>query len=146
MLLGEYRGTQVAVKRVIPPKDEKQKGGARDSALRGKSGATNLRNMLDPSSKLPSNEASSASSEVPADPSHSEDHTTSEHNGPSSWAGMGAASGLLSGSRTGKSMRNNTAKPKKGPTYKQLKDEFVKEMRYLSKLRHPCVTTVMGEC
>ena len=26
-----------------------------------------------------------------------------------------------------------------------MKQEFVEEMRYLSKLRHPCVTTVMGK-
>ena len=28
--------------------------------------------------------------------------------------------------------------------WKKLKAEFMEEMRYLSKLRHPCVTTVMG--
>ena len=35
-------------------------------------------------------------------------------------------------------------KAKKGPTLKQLKEEFMQEMRHLSKLRHPCITTVMG--
>ena len=29
-------------------------------------------------------------------------------------------------------------------TYKQLKADFIHEMRLLSKLRHPCITTVMG--
>jgi serine/threonine protein kinase len=29
--------------------------------------------------------------------------------------------------------------------WRKLKQEFVEEMRYLSKLRHPCVTTVMGK-
>lgn len=26
----------------------------------------------------------------------------------------------------------------------KLKEEFIKEMRQISKLRHPCITTVMG--
>mmetsp|Transcript_62931 Transcript_62931/g.153221 ORF Transcript_62931/g.153221 Transcript_62931/m.153221 type:complete len:256 (-) Transcript_62931:1645-2412(-) len=29
-------------------------------------------------------------------------------------------------------------------SHRMLKKEFVEEMRYLSKLRHPCITTVMG--
>ena len=29
--------------------------------------------------------------------------------------------------------------------WRKLKNDFVEEMRYLSKLRHPCVTTVMGK-
>lgn len=29
--------------------------------------------------------------------------------------------------------------------YEALKEEFIEEMRYLSRLRHPCITTVMGE-
>ena len=32
-----------------------------------------------------------------------------------------------------------------GAHWRKLKREVVKEMRYLSKLRHPCVTTVMGK-
>jgi len=31
-----------------------------------------------------------------------------------------------------------------GDEYAKLKEEFMIEMRYLSKLRHPCITTVMG--
>ena len=31
-----------------------------------------------------------------------------------------------------------------GDDYSRLKKDFVSEMRYLSKLRHPCITTVMG--
>ena len=29
-------------------------------------------------------------------------------------------------------------------SWRQLKKDFISEMRYLSKLRHPCITTVMG--
>ena len=32
-----------------------------------------------------------------------------------------------------------------GDDYTRLKRDFVSEMRYLSKLRHPCITTVMGK-
>ena len=32
----------------------------------------------------------------------------------------------------------------KRQTFKQLKADFVREMRHLAKLRHPCITTVMG--
>lgn len=75
-----------------------------------------------------------------------EDSSNGEHTGHSSWAGGGTISGMLSGSRIGAlTTFHNTKKPKKEPTYKQLKDEFMAEMRYLSKLRHPCVTTVMGK-
>lgn len=43
---------------------------------------------------------------------------------------------LVKGKKTGRKSR--------APTLKQLKEDFMDEMRYLSKLRHPCVTTVMG--
>lgn len=41
------------------------------------------------------------------------------------------------------SITNSTQASKK-VTYKQLKADFVREMRHLAKLRHPCITTVMG--
>jgi hypothetical protein len=34
--------------------------------------------------------------------------------------------------------------PSNAATWRKLKQEFILEMRYLSKLRHPCITTVMG--
>lgn len=33
---------------------------------------------------------------------------------------------------------------KKAKTVRKMKDDFVAEMRYVSRLRHPCITTVMG--
>uniref|UniRef100_A0A6S8IT67 guanylate cyclase n=1 Tax=Amphora coffeiformis TaxID=265554 RepID=A0A6S8IT67_9STRA len=45
--------------------------------------------------------------------------------------------------------RNSNENPKirttlKSMTRKQMQDSFIQEMRILSKLRHPCITTVMG--
>lgn len=37
------------------------------------------------------------------------------------------------------------ARSGKDASYTKLKGDFIKEMRYLSKLRHPAITTVMGE-
>jgi hypothetical protein len=62
---------------------------------------------------------------------------------PGSMSIAGITSGMLSGlalSFGGAATKKN----KRAPTLKQLKEEFMSEMRYLSKLRHPCVTTVMG--
>jgi len=36
------------------------------------------------------------------------------------------------------------SKSSKKATFRQLKADFVQEMRHLAKLRHPCITTVMG--
>jgi len=61
--------------------------------------------------------------------------------------------GLQSGTQSGTqsmAIRSNKRKSLKerilgsGDEYAKLKEEFMVEMRYLSKLRHPCITTVMG--
>lgn len=44
---------------------------------------------------------------------------------------------------SGNGFKSMTAK--KPQSHKQLKQEFIEEMRYLSKIRHPCITTVMGK-
>ena len=56
-------------------------------------------------------------------------------------SGRGMVPGMMSGAA---STMGLGGKAKRGPTLKQLKDEFMQEMRHLSKLRHPCITTVMG--
>lgn len=88
VLLAEYRGTQVAVKRVIPPS----------------CGNLDLTNSVNCS--VPLTRRSSYRSES-----------------------------VTLRSSMGRTLRQSS---------NQLKEEFMAEMRLLSKLRHPCVTTVMG--
>ena len=53
--------------------------------------------------------------------------------------GRASAVGMFS------TVKRDSAAKQDGPNWKKLKAEFMEEMRYLSKLRHPCVTTVMGK-
>ena len=91
VLLAEYRGTQVAIKRVMPQRS----GGS------------------------------------------SSDMTTPEQS-------IVLENGDFMGSRF-LSYNGHTPK-RKNKTMRKMKEEFLEEMRQLSKLRHPCVTTVMGAC
>jgi hypothetical protein len=126
VLLGEYRGTQVAVKRVIPPKTTatgKQTAspfvGPRTAANSESSGGSQRQNK--------SGGLQSSRSYV----------------GPGLTSSRGSSSG---------GMRTFFFSPGKkkgffsssGDDYERLKNDFIVEMRQLSKLRHPCVTTVMG--
>lgn len=136
VLLGEYRGTQVAVKRVIPPQDDEKKGG-RNSTLWTKSTAG------DGIAKIFNHVRDSGDAPPETNPSTNND---SESAGNVSWAGLSmSVNGITSGMVSGVAPRINKGnRQKRGPTLKQLRAEFMQEMRYLSKLRHPCVTTVMG--
>lgn len=59
------------------------------------------------------------------------------------WSGMSSWGGMKSLQH--KSIKNTLAtKRNQSLNYKKLKEEFIEEMRYLAKLRHPCITTVMG--
>ena len=140
VFLAEYRGTQVAVKRVIPPKPSgySGSGGARTSysstgwnfsayasdleaqgvATGGSSGSIDL---------APQEQASQDKMVVIAgDKDNDEDKTTRKST---------ISESKLS---NGKSMASMNAE------YTKLKEEFLHEMRELAKLRHPCITTVMG--
>ena len=149
VLLAEYRGTQVAVKRVIPPQTNKTSGRT-SSTLWGRGAKSTTAGIFDAAAET-YQKKKNPTHNVDEDASNSElgtSNTNSGFTGTGSWAGMSmsVATGVMS--RTGAlSIRGNDRKlkkNKKGPTLKQLKEEFMEEMRYLSKLRHPCVTTVMG--
>lgn len=60
------------------------------------------------------------------------------------WSGMSSWGGMKSLQHKS---TNNTLATKRNQSlnYKKLKEEFIEEMRYLAKLRHPCITTVMGK-
>jgi Receptor family ligand binding region len=124
VLLGEYRGTQVAVKRVIPPKafsDENGSSGMKSGMASG----------MKPGMTSGMRGSTSGTGIVPG--------SNGGKRGESSWAGMS-----MLGSVVHSASANQTKKRPQGKSaqWKQMKAEFLEEMRYLSKLRHPCITTV----
>ena len=111
VLLGEYRGTQVAVKRVIPQrsKDENGDSGETDITVGMKSARMGL---------------------------------SSGYNvGTSSWGGISLG---LQSRKAGASTLIDQRRVERS-NWRKMKNEFIEEMRYLSKLRHPCITTIMGK-
>ena len=111
----EYRGTQVAVKRVIPPKSGKSK----DEKLDG----------LDDGNDIDSRSG------------HGNSTVTSSVGMQS---GMASGLGTNSGIGTASTLMGQSPPQNAVVQRKRMKQEFIEEMRYLSKLRHPCVTTIMG--
>ena len=121
VLLAEYRGTLVAVKRVIPPRVVEKRKKAEAKKNRSNEQAKPAWDMdLETGSQASSR--SSRSITV---------------NGMSLQLGSGSSGYRKSGSRLASLIF--------GDDYTRLKRDFVSEMRYLSKLRHPCITTVMGK-
>ncbi|CAB9499442.1 activated protein kinase catalytic subunit alpha-1 [Seminavis robusta] len=181
VVLGQYRGTKVAVKRVLPPEIKQRKDSHHSSQLSG-SGSLQLSN------KAPSKTMTASMSkkdpkvskpnvqflaevdgdiEAPPDKKHSSSNISMSNNkaweelllddrkynsalkvletatlsnhGSSSWNGFYMAS---SSSRS----RLSDMVPlwMRFDEHSRLRREFVNEMRLLSRLRHPCITTVMG--
>ncbi|CAB9499064.1 activated protein kinase catalytic subunit alpha-1 [Seminavis robusta] len=121
VLKATYRGTGVAVKRVIPPKSSKGKAsrGPRDSMNSSMNGA--------------GTRSTSGTGSV----NGSVDMLSSVNNGT-------ASTMMKSGSESTHLFFNKKKKSSGDQDYAKLKSDFLKEMRHLSKLRHPCITTVMG--
>ena len=149
--LAEYRGTQVAVKSIIPPKSSEM-----DKALRDSTADTNETD----SPPVSDSALGSRSTGL-------EDTSSGYYNGKTSWGGAGKMSwGGISLDGTGSMSRgigrSNSTRMTSGPQKKKsrmpartdrsdaailkaLKKDFIEEMRHLSKLRHPCITTIMGK-
>ena len=114
VLLAQYRGTTVAVKRIVPPKQLCSGNSKDESAMTTLSSGNNMESRSNgKSSRLCRNSGS--------------------------LQGIGSASGKASGSleRMGRLFLGSNGS-------RQRRKDFVKEMRCLSKLRHPCITTIMG--
>lgn len=168
ILLAEYRGTQVAVKRVIPPKIDKKGrdiANTRDTRVGAESGSAISGTNSGVSAET---ESSGAQDNAPNIGTSSGMHSHSYNSGmngsakrgmssgigpsnfgdPSSWAISGAMSGMGNMLAAGLGKKSQMPKGRmmesEAAVWKRLKQEFVSEMRYLSKLRHPCITTVMG--
>ena len=120
VLLAEYRGTQVAVKRVIPPSRLPEK-------------ETEKISPFDISGSVADVGGKTRDSDVEASPGVISLHPNMRRRLGSLERGRsvtGSASYLTD--RTWKKFHS------------RLKADFVEEMRHLAKLRHPCITTVMG--
>ena len=133
ILKAEYRGTHVAVKRVLPPR-------FRENGKR----RTRNSQQTDSTEKMTFGEPKNGSKE---------DNPT-ENIGMKSIGEktlpkiQGMASVKLKGTKGSNSGRFSLAGGRNStgdPTRRQLRKTFMREMRYLSKLRHSCIATVMGE-
>jgi hypothetical protein len=160
--VAEYRGTEVAVKRVIPAKS-KRSGNAGLSSVSGENsiaGAMSLKNQKDfTSQRTTSDDFDGMESTASGQPSglksgsalHDFSGTSSGHKaGKTSWgaASFGFGSkGMMSSPVTSSNAVGLKKLLESGDraTWKKLRNDFVEEMRYLSKLRHPCICCVMGK-
>ena len=160
----EYRGTIVAVKRVIPPKNFENRGVFSDYDLTQESGSSDESKMkiiniherntfqkdmvLD---RIPDNEEVGPSSDV----ADLEAGVLTPYQGPKRRISIDSNVSVLSSTlqttsgNTSSELTDNSKKWTRffgqksiGINYEQLKQDFVVEMRVLSKLRHPCITTV----
>jgi hypothetical protein len=176
VLMAEYRGTQVAVKRVIPPSGRHGTGDALFSTAAGTAtivvgdeteGNEDPYHSEDPNA-LHSNTMGMQSGSAVSVHSQStatggwKGHGGGSHSGSGLTSGMGLTSGTNSGMISSKRLPAAglrsvgfgvksmvdaaTGSSSDAAIRKRLKQEFMEEMRYLSKLRHPCITTVMGTC
>eukprot|EP00980_Cylindrotheca_fusiformis_P023028 scaffold10066_cov100-Cylindrotheca_fusiformis.AAC.5 len=125
ILKAEYRGTDVAVKRVLPPRQGE--GGWK---TKGSTDSGSLDSSEGPQTKTP--------------------NTGKQHLGLRSVADKGSitqTASSTSGLRhttTGAGGMATVAIVSLEISRSQLRKDFIKEMRVLSKLRHSCIATVMG--
>jgi len=131
--LAEYRGTQVAVKRVIPPKKPKKGGAEADEFSGHTSGMASGVGYGRKSTGSMSGE------------NENNDEDLSERSNPRESLSSFDA-GKMSGVRSmvASNGRASVVNQSETTSRKKMKKEFIEEMRHLAKLRHPNITTVMG--
>lgn len=112
--LAEYRGTKVAVKKVIPPDVKEDRKSISDK--------TASMTTADPEQGLRTDPALKSNPGLKSTGTHGSNYmpSSSRHSG------------------------GNSSSRHHKRTYEKLKADFVVEMRQLAKLRHPNITTVMG--
>ncbi len=150
----EYRGTTVAVKRVIPPKDWKNRGVFSDYRLVNEpdtmnascahgsvTGSTKQRisDRINEDEELGTD--AEASTAVPLYPTNRRVSQSSTVSVPNSTNQCHTGNGSMEASGN-IIWRRFFGSGSSGKNYEQLKQDFIVEMRILSKLRHPCITTV----
>jgi serine/threonine protein kinase len=127
----EYRGTQVAVKRVIPPLSKDSERDATATSLSFFETLYPLRRQ--------GKERRSSMTKIYFD----FDGAKSGDRPRRRTSLCGSTDSLIGSKDTSRISEVGTQCNNK-LLYIQLKEEFVTEMRLLSRLRHPCITTVMG--
>ena len=137
VLKAEYRGTTVAVKRVIPSSASKNRelifDGAGDDAQNDDG-------------------EGAIDAQLASDMREIQQRAKARLKGDSSMAGTRSRSLSQAGNNSynqsskASSHRKSSLLPQwlQGDDNKRLRQDFIEEMRTLSKLRHPCITTVMG--
>eukprot|EP00934_Nitzschia_sp_Nitz4_P006661 Nitzschia sp. Nitz4//scaffold85_size83877//9444//12857//NITZ4_005217-RA/size83877-processed-gene-0.133-mRNA-1//-1//CDS//3329559101//6651//frame0 len=133
VLLAEYRGTQVAVKRALPPN-------ARTSDKNRGSGGSSLNLIFDAAETASEdNTCDTDDDKMPPKPSS---QTTLTGGKDSLMLANGSLAAMIAGQS---SSGGATLRQKKGSrSMMHSRKAFINEMRILAKLRHPCITTVMG--
>jgi len=179
VLLSTYRGTTVAVKRVIPPKTSSGKDERNSKLGTGDllehhnrtssivSQRRRISNYMDnelldalrqvqnemgeenpqPKTALPL--ALQLPSKISLSRASSSLHTNSSTQNSFMYSKSGNFTAFGNGKNSSSDSRSSNSlkwgfKRFRGDEYTRLKKDFISEMRQLSKLRHPCITTVMG--
>ncbi|CAB9519143.1 Receptor-type guanylate cyclase gcy [Seminavis robusta] len=147
VLQAEFRGTQVAVKRVLPPRNDPDSS----EVMKRISGAVmknkkKLRSVIHHSferaqQQEDDNQQQTMTNKSKRDVTEGLSSGTSQKGLSSGISQMSL--GLTSGG-VGGSTNKYLMTPPRNISEFRLREEFCKEMRTLSRLRHPCVTTVMG--
>eukprot|EP00592_Proboscia_alata_P011203 CAMPEP_0194365924 /NCGR_PEP_ID=MMETSP0174-20130528/13911_1 /TAXON_ID=216777 /ORGANISM="Proboscia alata, Strain PI-D3" /LENGTH=1196 /DNA_ID=CAMNT_0039140815 /DNA_START=168 /DNA_END=3758 /DNA_ORIENTATION=- len=120
VVLAEYRGTKVAIKRVIPPKLNLNGDNNSFEDLEFKATDPKTTNMFD----FTESTAIINSSNLPK--------------------GRGLMSSLVVDYGSMGKNRSGWTRWHKRNTYDELVSDLILEVRQISKLRHPCITTMMG--
>ncbi|KAL3934069.1 MAG: hypothetical protein SGBAC_010128 [Bacillariaceae sp.] len=125
ILLADYRGTQVAVKRVLPPrkKRERRRKNKKPYALKGNMNSDSM-------ASTGSYDASNFDNRNPG--------LQVQRRGASGGSMMVGKEGVFGWKK--KITSNREAELE----YERVKKEFIDEIRYLAKIRHPNICTVMG--
>ena len=149
VLLAQYRGTQVAVKRVIPPRI-RGKTVNKNGALGQGEVNEEEEEVLPESFPKIDNRSSKGSTtgslfDIEVGVSNGSEREraarVSKKDNALFFGLKSGALGLSTASSSGFKSRISTGFKDE---YSRLKSDFMVEMRHLSKLRHPCITTVMG--
>jgi len=128
-----YRGTAVAVKRVMKPLEATKEDLKMRRQQMAKEGASSCFGSFRRFGRSSSSSSSSSSSDT-NNPDYSSDDMTAEEQG---------AVDKRNVLRTRTSFVTSVASNWK---FSQMRRDFIHEMRVLARLRHPCVTTVLGAC
>jgi len=162
ILMAEYRGTKVAVKRAIPPKEGKE---GKKHGKKAHERNTSFDDHWTKKDELKQSHAKRMSIDVidgdvlaKLQKSFNDDDSGDGSVSSAGRSNLGTRSGESSGTASSMGVsgkrrgRRRTGMVNKGSdsggghtkSFEELKKDFISEMRYVSKLRHPCIVTVMG--